>query len=152
MANRVLSNSGTGITIVGSRGTRIVGNEIRANIGDGIAMTGVQGATIGTAATGNAIISNGLNGVFVQGDSKGSSIVGNSIAASGQNGLLLNAVTDLLVGGPASGDGNAIVTSVGYGLVAMGSCPRTRVIRNTIAENKAGNVDLSASTGITYVP
>lgn len=152
MANRVLSNSGTGITIAGSRGTRIIGNEIRANLGDGIAMTGVQTATVGTAGIGNAIVSNGLNGISVQGNSTGSAIVGNSIGASGQNGLLLNAVTNLVVGGLASGDANGIVTSVGYGLLALGSCPRTRVIRNTIAENKAGNVDLSGSTGITYVP
>jgi hypothetical protein len=152
MANRVLYNGGAGITIAGSRGNRIVGNEIRANVGDGITMTGAQANTIGIVGAGNAIGSNGLNGISVQGNSKNSTIVGNSIVASGQNGLLLNAATDLLVGGLATGDANGIVTSVGYGLLAVGPCSRTRVIRNTIAANKAGDVNLSSSTGITYIP
>jgi len=152
MANRVSYNGGAGITIAGARANRIVGNEIRANVGDGITMVGALSNTIGTAFAGNAIISNGLNGISVQGNSKGSTIVGNSIVASGQNGLLLNAATDLLVGGLAAGDSNGIVTSVGYGLLAVGPCSRTRVIRNTIAENQAGDVNLSSSTGITYVP
>jgi parallel beta-helix repeat protein len=152
MANRVLYNGGSGITITGSQGNRIVGNEIRANVGDGITMTGAQANTIGIVGAGNAIVSNGLNGISVQGNSKNSTIVGNSIVASGQNGLLLNAATDLLVGGLATGDANGIVTSVGYGLLALSTCSRTRVIRNTIAANKAGNVNLASSTGITYVP
>ena len=85
-------------------------------------------------------------------NSRGTSIVANSIADSGVNGLLLNAATDLLVGGTATGVGNTIVTSAGYGLLAVGACNRTRVIRNLIAGNTLGDMDLASSTGITYVP
>jgi hypothetical protein len=78
--------------------------------------------------------------------------VANSITASGAAGLLLNAAKDLLVGGSLPGTGNTIVTSAGYGLMAVGPCNRTRVIRNLIAGNALGNVDVSSATGITYLP
>lgn len=108
---------------------------------------------IGSAGGGgNTLTSNGLNGILVAGSAKGSVIVGNSIVGSQQNGLLLNAVTDLVVGGLLSGEGNAIVTSTGYGVLALGNCARTKLIRNTITQNRAGNVNLSGSSGIVYVP
>jgi hypothetical protein len=113
---------------------------------------GATSNTIGAVGAANAIVSNGLNGIAVAGNSRGTSIVANSIADSGVNGLLLNAATDLLVGGTAAGAANTIVTSVGYGLLAAGPCNRTRVIRNLIAQNALGNVNLASATGITYVP
>jgi parallel beta-helix repeat protein len=152
MANRVLTNSGAGIAISGSSGNRVLGNEIRGNLLDGITLVGATGTTIGAVGSGNAIVSNGLNGIAVAGDSRGTSIVANSIVGSGASGLLLNAATDLLVGGTATGVGNTIVTSGGYGLLAVGACSRTRVIRNRIAQNALGNVNLVSATGITYVP
>jgi hypothetical protein len=152
MANRVLFNGGAGITMSGSRGDLVLGNEIRANVGSGIVIAGARSGTIGVAGSGNAIVSNGLNGIQVSGDVKGTVIAANTILGSGSNGLLLNAATDLLVGGALTGTGNTIVTSGGYGLLAVGPCSRTRVIRNLIAGNTQGDVNLSASTGITYVP
>ena len=152
MANRVLTNSGTGITVSGSSGNQVLGNEIRGNLLDGITLVGATSNTIGAVGAANAIVSNGLNGITVAGNSRGTSIVTNSIADSGVNGLLLNAATDLLVGGTAAGAANTIVTSVGYGLLAAGPCNRTRVIRNLIAQNALGNVNLASATGITYVP
>ncbi|MBL6713250.1 MAG: hypothetical protein ISQ07_07680, partial [Pirellulales bacterium] len=47
---------------------------------------------------------------------------------------------------------NVIVTSAAYGLLASGDCSGTSVIRNTLRENSLGNVDITAATGITYVP
>jgi trimeric autotransporter adhesin len=152
MANRVLTNNGAGITISGSSGNQVLGNEIRDNLLDGITLVGATGTTIGAVGSGNAIVSNGLNGIAVAGNSRGTSIVANSIVDSGASGLLLNAATDLLVGGAATGAGNTIVTSGGYGLLAEGACSRTRVIRNRIAQNALGNVNLASATGITYVP
>jgi uncharacterized protein (DUF2345 family) len=148
----VLFNGGAGITMSGSRGDLVLGNEIRANVGSGIVIAGARSGTIGVAGSGNAIVSNGLNGIQVSGDVKGTVIAANTILGSGSNGLLLNAATDLLVGGALTGTGNTIVTSGGYGLLAVGPCSRTRVIRNLIAGNTQGDVNLSASTGITYVP
>jgi len=152
MANRVLTNSGAGITISGSRGNLVLGNEIRGNLLDGITLVGATSNTIGAEGTGNAIVANGLNGIAVAGNSQGTVITANSIMDSGANGLLINAATDLLVGGTAGGAGNTIVTSADYGLLAVGACSRTRVIRNRIAQNMLGNVDLDSATGITYVP
>lgn len=152
MANRVLTNNGAGITISSSSGNRVLGNEIRGNLLDGITLVNAVSNTIGAIGAGNTILSNGLNGIAVAGNSRGTTIVANSIVASGSSGLLLNAATDLLVGGNATGAGNTIVTSVGYGLLAVGPCNRTRVIRNLIAGNTLGDVDLASATGITYVP
>ena len=152
MANRVLTNSGAGITVSGSSGNQVLGNEIRGNLLDGITLVGATSNTIGAVGAANAIVSNGLNGIAVTGNSRGTSIVANSIVGSGASGLLLNAATDLLVGGTATGVGNTIVTSGGYGLLAVGACSRTRVIRNRIAQNALGNVNLASATGITYVP
>jgi len=152
MANRVLTNTGAGITISGSSGNRVLGNEIRGNLLDGITLVGATSNTIGAVGAGNTILSNGLNGIAVAGNSRGTTIVANSIVDSGSSGLLLNAATDLLVGGTAAGVGNTIVTSAGYGLLAVGACNRTRVIRNLIAGNTLGDVDLASATGITYVP
>jgi parallel beta-helix repeat protein len=152
MANRILTNTGAGVTISGSSGNRLIGNEIRGNLLDGITLVNAVGTTVGVVGAGNAIVSNGLNGIAVAGNSRGTVVVANSILASGANGLLLNAATDLLVGGGPAATANTIVTSVGYGLYAVGPCSRTRVIRNLIAGNSLGDVDIASATGITYVP
>jgi len=152
MANRVLTNGGAGITLSGSSGNRFVGNEIRGNVGSGIVIAGGLSNTIGAIGLGNAIVSNGSNGIEVSGNVRGTVIAANTITASGANGLRITAATDLLVGGTRENAGNKIVTSAAFGLYATGNCARTRVIRNRIAENSLGNVNLSAATGITYVP
>ncbi|MFM8291618.1 MAG: right-handed parallel beta-helix repeat-containing protein, partial [Planctomycetia bacterium] len=152
MANRVLTNNGQGITISGSSGNRVLGNEIRGNLLDGILLVAATDTTVGGVGAGNTIVSNGLNGVAVAGNSRGTVIAANSIVDSGASGLLLNAATDLLVGGTATGAGNAIVTSGNYGLYAVGPCSRTRVIRNRISQNAPGNVNIASATGIVYIP
>ena len=47
MANRVLANNGSGITISGSSGKLVLGNEIRGNLLDGITLVGATSNTIG---------------------------------------------------------------------------------------------------------
>jgi hypothetical protein len=152
-ANAVLFNTGAGITIASSAGNTILGNTIGSNVGGGLVMSAGRNNRIGSTGGGrNTFSANGLNGIFVTGNSRGSVIVGNLVTGSQQNGLLLNAVTDLLVGGMQAGESNAIGTSTGFGVLAVGNCARTKLIRNAIALNTAGNVNLSGSTGITYVP
>jgi hypothetical protein len=64
------------------------------------------------------------------------------------------------IGGNSSGagnqivanPGNQIVSNQGYGLEALGVCTGSVVQGNTIAANTQGNVDLSKSTGVTYIP
>jgi len=152
MANRVLFNGGVGVTISGSGRNEVIGNEIRANAAQGIALIGGQNNRIGVAGAGNAIVSNGLNGIVASGNLRGSSVVANTIVASGTNGLRVQAATNLLVGGTLDGVANTIVTSTGNGLLATGACGGTRVIRNVIADNTGGDVNVAAATGIIYVP
>ncbi len=152
MANRVLFNTGVGISMSNSNGNQLLGNEIRANSAQGIAINGGQNNVIGAAGAGNQVVGNGLAGIQATNNLRGSSISANTITSSGTSGLLLQGVTNLLVGGTLDGVANTIVTSANYGLLASGDCAGTRVIRNVIRDNTEGNVDLSASTGIVYVP
>ena len=152
MANRVLFNGGVGITIDSSSGNRVLGNEIRANVLDGVRLVNATATTVGQIGAGNTIVANGLNGISAAGNARGTTIVANVIGGSAANGLLLNAATDLLVGGAGTGVANTIVTSGGYGLLAVGPCSRTRVIRNLIAGNSLGDVNIASATGITYLP
>ena len=168
MANRVLFNRGPGITLGKSSSTIVIGNVIRENVGDGLWINGGRDNLIGLPGLGNEILANGSNGIRVAGDTQGSVITGNRITASGGNGMQLTAAQNLSVGETAfdrffarlsflgsftsGAAANEIVTSVGYGLLASGACSGTSVIRNTILENGQGNVNLSAATGLIYVP
>ena len=152
LGNRVLFNAGVGVTVSNASRNQIIGNEIRANAAQGIALLGGQNNVVGAVGAGNNIVGNALNCVLAAGNLRGSSLSSNTISASGSNGLLLQAATNLLVGGVLDGVANTIVTSTGYGLTAIGACGGTRVIRNVIRNNLQGNVDLSRSTGIIYVP
>ncbi len=48
--------------------------------------------------------------------------------------------------------GNEIMNNQAYGLLAYGWCLGTVVRDNTIASNARGDVDLTNSRGIVYVP
>jgi hypothetical protein len=163
-----IPNYGSGILITGNAHGNAIGGfqpsvetkvHLSGNLRYGLEITGkarnnrIFNTVIGAGFFANdAIIANGLNGITVAGNSRGTVIVANSIIDSGANGLLLNAATDLLVGGGPAGTANTIVTSGGYGLYAAGPCSRTRVIRNLIAGNSLGDVDIASATGITYLP
>ena len=57
-----------------------------------------------------------------------------------------------LVGGGGVGEGNSIVHNHSYGLYANGLCVGSVVQSNTIVDNTQGNVNLTNSKGITYIP
>jgi len=153
MGNAVLSNTGIGISITSSSGNVVLANRVEGNTDGGIVLNGVRNTRVGSlGGGGNTVLENAVNGIYVGGNSAGTSVVANSVTGSGSNGLLINAATNLVVGGTISGEGNTIVMSTGYGIYALGTCSKTKVVRNTLRENAAGAVNLSLSTGITYVP
>ena len=83
MANRVLINNGAGLTISGSSGNRVVGNEIRGNLLDGISVGERAAHHDRRVERRQRDRMNGLNGIGVSGNSRGTVIVANSIIDSG---------------------------------------------------------------------
>ena len=63
MALRVMYNGGTGVTIDGSSGNRLMGSEIRGNAGNGISLSGGRNNALGIPGAGNAVVENTLNGI-----------------------------------------------------------------------------------------
>jgi hypothetical protein len=166
-ANRVVYNSGPGITLGKATRTVVLGNEIHQNVGDGLWINAGVENLIGLPGSGNTIISNQGNGIRIAGDTQGTRVMANQIMDSGLSGVSLTAAENLMVGESpldsllerlgiiwygATDAANVIVTSAAYGLLASGDCSGTSVIRNTLRENSLGNVDITAATGITYVP
>ncbi|MFM8494065.1 MAG: beta strand repeat-containing protein, partial [Planctomycetia bacterium] len=78
-ANRVLTNGGAGITISGSYGTVVLGNEIRSNAGTGILLAAARAATIGVVGAGNTIVANTGYGLFASGNCFRTRVVRNTI-------------------------------------------------------------------------
>ena len=58
----------------------------------------------------------------------------------------------MTIGGSTPGAGNGIVGNQGYGLYAYGLCTGSVVQGNVIVANATGNVNLTKSHGITYIP
>ena len=112
------------MTIRSSRGNVVLNNEIRNNAG-GLAVSGV--------VTGTSVQANDING-------------------NTGDGLTLNGDQGLTVGGEAPGAGNRIISNLGYGLYARGLNCGTVVRGNLIEANAAGNVDLTNSRGVHYMP
>jgi hypothetical protein len=151
MATTIRFNQGPGITIQRASLTTVLGSWIEANTGGGIVASSARNTAIGAVGAGNTISGNQTSGILVDGRSSGTEIVANTIQSNTENGVLLVGATDLLVGGDTLGVANTIAANTGYGLYAVGTCSRTRVIRNAIVTNTAGNVSLGGSTGIIYV-
>jgi len=75
-----------------------------------------------------------------------------TVVASTPSGILVNGTAArTTVDGPIP-LGNVTSGNDRYGLLAVGSCSRTQVIRSLIAGNTQGGVSLAASSGITCVP
>jgi hypothetical protein len=74
------------------------------------------------------------------------------IYASNGNGLVLAQAQGILVGGLSPANGNIIVGNSGFGLLAFGLCNRSQVIRNTIANNAGGNVNIARAQGLRFIP
>ncbi len=131
----VSSNFGYGIEVAGSaRDNRIIntfvgsnfdGTQPLPNARGGILLgPGTQRTTIGSSNPADQvkILFNDGNGLTID-TSRGNTVTGNQIARS-----------------------------LGFGLYARGDSQGTVVSGNAIVENGSGNVDLSNSKGVTYIP
>ena len=107
---------------------------------------------IGSATAGNTIAGNGQDGLYITGVVTGTRVQGNEISSNTGNGVMLVKARRLTIGGSSSGAGNGIVGNQGYGLYAYGVCSGSVVQGNMIAANAQGNVNLTKSRGITYIP
>jgi parallel beta-helix repeat protein len=152
LRNKILnSTAGHGITIRSSSNNVVLDNDIRGNQG-GIALTASRHNIIGSPTAGNAITDNGDYGVYVTGKVTGTQVQGNAITTSGSDGVMLVQAQSLMLGGNATDAGNPIVHNQGFGLYALGVCTGTVAQANTIVANGQGNVNLTNSKGITYIP
>jgi parallel beta-helix repeat protein len=150
--NKILnSQAGNGITIVSSRNNVVMQNDIRGNQ-NGIWISGSRNNVIGTPIAGNAITDNGQYGVYLAGNVMGTRVQGNGISTNATDGVMLASAQNLMVGGGETGAGNPIVLNQGFGLYATGVCVGSVVQANTIVGNTQGNVNLTNSRGITYIP
>jgi parallel beta-helix repeat protein len=123
--NLIASNTGPGIVVSGSRKNLIFNNEVSANSDAG---------------------------VRVSGNVSGTGIQNNDIHDNLGDGVSLASTRQLTVGGGLAGLGNRILSNRGFGLTAVGYSPGTVVQNNVIALNNKGNVDLSRSRGVQYIP
>lgn len=167
----VSANRGYGIHVVGSahdnvifhtdigtkgQGTGDLGNGLGGiDIGPGTSRITVGGATL---ALQNLISFSGGPGISIH-SSRGDAVLGNDIRGNAGDGVVLVKARKTTIGGIspglgslAAGQGNRIVINQGYGLSARGACNGSVVRGNTIAANARGNVNLTHSRGITYIP
>ena len=151
----ILIDSGTSSTTVGGASPALQ-NKILYSGGPGVIIRSSKG----NAVLGNVIGSGAQYGLFITGVVTGTEVQGNAISGNTTNGVMLVKARKLTIGGNSSGDGNQvvgnqgnqIVGNQGYGLYALGVCTGSLVQGNVIAANTQGNVDLTRSRGITYIP
>ena len=149
---RIVNSGGAGVTMQGSNGNTITGDVIANNNGGGVVVIAGRQNQIGTSAAGNTIDGNGSVGVYASGTLCKTRVQGNSISGNSGNGVTLSNALGLTVGGGASGDGNAVVSNQGYGLFASGPGFGSVLQANTVAMNTQGNVNLTNSRGVKYIP
>jgi hypothetical protein len=152
LANKILYNGGSGLTIQSSSGNAVLNNQIQFNAASGITVVGGQNNVIGSAGAGNAIGANGLDGLDVTGVVTGTRVQANAISGNAFSGVTLIQARNLVIGGSTPGSGNGIAINRGFGLYAKGLSTGTRVQGNAIAANGAGNVDVTNAPGIVYIP
>jgi trimeric autotransporter adhesin len=153
LQDKIVDNGGNGVTMNASSGNAVLNDQIRNNAGTGVyVVNGGRNDQIGSATAGNTIVGNGGDGVYVMCYVPGSTVAGNTIMDNANNGVTLDQAQRLTLGGAAAGAGNAITGNFGVGLYAFGPSTGTLVQGNTIVANTAGNVDLSKSRGITFIP
>jgi trimeric autotransporter adhesin len=160
----ISNNDGYGIAIVGSARDNVVYNsyigtdylglgDLGNQLGGIYVGAGTSSITIGGTSSSfqNKIFNSGGAGVTIQASS-GDTVVGNQISSNVGNGVTIIQAKRLTVGGSVSGDSNTIVTNQGYGVSASGVCTGSVVQSNAIAANGLGNVNLTKSRGMTYIP
>jgi hypothetical protein len=143
---------GPGIMMWSSRNNSILGDVIQGNAGGGIAVFAGQNNRIGAAGAGNIISGNVASGIYVTGFVPNTSIQGNAIINNMGGGVTLDSAQGVTVGGFNPGSGNGIAGNGGFGLYASGNSKGSAVIRNFIAGNAWGNVNLKKSSGLVYIP
>ena len=146
------STAGPGVIIQWSSGNTVIGNDIENNATAGVKVIAGRNNLIGSATAGNTISGNGQDGLYVQGASNGTKAQGDQISGNTGNGVTLVTALGVTIGGSSTGAGNQIVNNQGYGVYASGVSSGTVVQQNVIAANSAGNVNLTNSSGITYIP
>ena len=168
----ISANGGYGIEIVGSAHDNVVFHtyigtnaEGTANLGNalgGIALG--PGTSSTTSAAGVALAEQdprqrrpGRDHPIV----RGNVVLGNAISGNAGDGVAGSSGPGrTTIGGNhtgggsqlAAGQGNRIIINQGYGLYALGGCNGSIVQGNTISANGQGNVNLTNSRGITYIP
>ena len=150
--NEIFNSGGAGVTIRSSHGNAVLGNQIQNNAGVGMKVIDGRNNRIGSANAGNTITGNGLDGVYVTGLLTGTKVSGNGISGNAGAGVRLDRAKRVTIGGSTSADGNGIIGNQGYGVYAAGACCGSLVRENVIAGNRLGNVDLSKSRGVRYIP
>ncbi len=151
LADKILYNGGSGLTIQSSNGNVVLNNQIQFNAASGVTVVGGQNNIIGAAGAGNAIGANGLDGLDVTGLVTGTRVQGNAISGNAYSGVTLIQARNLVIGGSTPGSGNGIAINRGFGLYATGLSTGTRVQGNVIAVNGV-NVDVTKAPGIVYIP
>jgi hypothetical protein len=151
LANKILNSAGRGVTIRSSHGNAVLGNEIQGNAGGGVEVNAGRNNLIGSATAGNTIANNGRSGLSITGLVTGTRVVGNKLNNNAGDGVLLEKARRVTLGGTL-GTGNRIIGNQGFGLFAKGACTGSVVQSNVIEANAKGNVDLTNSRGILYIP
>ncbi|MGP0065397.1 MAG: beta strand repeat-containing protein [Isosphaeraceae bacterium] len=147
LQDKILYSGGPGVTIRSSRGDTVLGNEIQYSASPTIAAIATRRTPISSATAGA-----GQDGVYITGVVTGTQVQSNEISSNTGTGVMLVKARRLTIGGNSSAAGNGIVGNLGYGLAAYGGCSGSIVRKNTIAANAQGNVNLTRSRGITYIP
>ena len=107
---------------------------------------------VGTTGEGTGDLGNGLSGVYLGPGTRSTTIGGNAsqlqnkIMNSLGNGVELRSTSHNIL------DGNQVISNQGYGVYATGACTGSVVRQNVTVANTLGNVNLSKSRGITYLP
>jgi hypothetical protein len=131
----ISSNLGYGIEIVGSAHHNVV---FHTYIGTSFNAETPLGNRLGGVLLGPGTSSNTIGGL--------SGVLGNKILNSVGNGVNIVSSRDNAV------LGNEISQSQGYGLAALGDCTGSVVQGNAIESNTKGNVNLTKSRGVVYIP
>lgn len=160
--NTISANGRYGVEFAGSArgnavvhsliGTSGVGQHPLGNTLGGVYLgPGTRFNTLGGASAElqNTIADNGGAGVTID-RSGGHVVLGNAIRDNSGDGVLIRSGRGNRIG--AEPAGNAIVRNGGFGLRALGANWGTVVRGNWIAANAAGDVDLTGSRGLIYIP
>ena len=117
-------NRGDGITVNGnSTGARLVGNLVSGNTGAGL--------NLDSAAT-----------AYVRGNKVGVTAAGTARLGNGGAGVVVQAGSDVTIGGPLSSEKNVIAGNGGAGVVVRNGAARVTVAGNAIGTDASGSIAL----------